>query len=73
MKYWDLNDGGPVTGNRYEVGGESYTHVFKVGRGVDIKITLAVAVAMIRDVCELGLAISPTLPDLSTFPRTNFI
>ncbi|CAM9518506.1 unnamed protein product, partial [Scytosiphon promiscuus] len=29
VKYWDLNDGGPVTGNRYKVGGESYTHVFK--------------------------------------------
>ncbi|CAN0190555.1 unnamed protein product, partial [Hapterophycus canaliculatus] len=29
VKYWDLNDGGPVTENRYKIGGETYTHVFK--------------------------------------------
>lgn len=30
VKYWDLNQGGPATGNRYDVGGETITHIFKV-------------------------------------------
>ncbi|CAM9313557.1 unnamed protein product, partial [Pylaiella littoralis] len=29
IKYWDLNQGGPAVGNRYDVGGESITHIFR--------------------------------------------
>eukprot|EP00752_Nemacystus_decipiens_P007602 g6793.t1 len=29
VKYWDLNQGGGATGNRYDVGGETITHIFK--------------------------------------------
>ena len=32
MKFWDLSNGGPAVGNRYDVGGDSFTHAFKVGR-----------------------------------------
>ncbi|CAM9921706.1 unnamed protein product [Ectocarpus sp. 4 AP-2014] len=29
VKYWDLNQGGAAEGNQFEIGGESYTHVFR--------------------------------------------
>ncbi|CAN0399847.1 unnamed protein product, partial [Discosporangium mesarthrocarpum] len=30
VKFWDLKNGGPAVGNRYNVGGRSVVHTFKV-------------------------------------------
>lgn len=31
VKFWDLGNGGAAVGNRYDVGGDSFIHAFKVG------------------------------------------